>query len=140
MEVSWFQIHEGIDMKIKIIKESRSSIQQSQVHKNLMNWWYEWRKEEIRIISVHGREAGSKTQRSRISNYKQIDFEFLQELPIDINIRKLEIELDNYYTSLGSDFNTSGKRHLLKRIACILGLKSKVGNWVCRSQFYRVQL
>ena len=140
MEVSWFQIYEGIDMKIKIIKESRAPVQQSQVHKNLMDWWHEWRREEIRIIIVYGREY-SKTQRRRIGYYKQVEFEFLQKLPIDIDILTLEKELDSYYTSLGSGFDTSGKRYLLKRIACILGLKSAVGNWQCRSsQFYSVQL
>ena len=65
MEVSWFQIYEGIDMKIKIIKESRIPVQQSQVHKNLMDWWHEWRREEVRVISVYGLESGSKTQRKR---------------------------------------------------------------------------
>ena len=127
-------------MKIRIIKESKLPIQQSDVYKNLWKWWHEWRREEVRIISVHGREAGSKTQRSRINYYKQIEFEFLDNLPINLDVPTLETKLDNYYTSLGSDFKTSSKRFLLKRIACILGLKSSVGNWVCRSQYYRVQL
>ena len=127
-------------MKIKIIKESRAPVQQSQVHKNLMDWWHEWRREEIRIIAVYGR-GFSKTQRRRTNYYKQVEFEFLQKLPIDIDIPTLEKELDSYYTSLGSGFDTSSVRHLLKRIACILGLKSKVDNWQCRpSQPYRVQL
>ena len=105
-----------------------------------MDWWHKWRREEIMPIYKYGREAGSKTQRKRINYYKEIEFEFLDNLPKDLDVPTLEIELDKYYTSLGSDFNTSSKRHLLKRIACILGLKSKVGNWVCRSQYYKVQL
>ena len=126
-------------MKIRIIKESKLPIQQSQTHKNLMDWWHEWRREEIMPIYKYGREAGSKTQRKRINYYKEIDFEFVQELPIDIDVPTLEKELDSYYTSLGLP-HSHGKTFLLKRIACILGLKSNVGNWLCRSQYYKVQL
>ncbi len=90
-------------------------------------------------IYKYGREAGSTTQRKRINYYKQIEFEFLDNLPKNLNVPTLETELDNYYTSLGLPHSHS-KTFLLKRIACILGLKSKVGNWVCRSQYYKVQL
>ena len=82
-------------MKIRIIKESRVPVQQSQVHKDLMDWWDRYRKSEIKIIG-HNSGHKHKTQRKRINYYKEIDFEFLQKLPKDIDIDKLLKKMKEY--------------------------------------------